>query len=311
MEGTKVLRVAVGDCVRHTGCPDWGLGIVLSIRPDDKIDLYFEHHPSRAVVTLKSNPTLLQVTRTAPTDALLAFAAKPAGRAKTKAATPKAKRAAAEITQEEAVKRFLSRFPKGFRDPEYLASERDYKMAAHEIFANGLPVAERAKLLRKGEIANLVDRLQYIESRTNLLYPTEKARLRDGLKDHQAAARFIGALFALLDAPSVNEGMFEAYARAVESLPAPGGRVASWPVATIFPFLAQPERHMFLKPEGTKAAAQRLGINLFYKPQVNWRTYSQVLELGRTIKEELAPYGCRDMVDAQSFIWVVEALGGP
>ncbi len=300
------LEVSAGACVRHLKRSEWGLGLVLSVRAGEKIDVYFEQHPSNRFVTLKADPALLQVSKSPPTPALAAYLEGEKRRATKRARSPKTHAPPPDISHEEAVKRFLKLFPKGFRDPEYLEQERNYKLAAHDIFANGLPPSERAKLLRNGEIANLVDRLQYIESKTNLLFPTEKARLRDGLKDHQAALPFIGALFALLDAPSVNEGMFEAYARAVESLPAPGGRVDTWPIATIFPFLAQPERHMFLKPIVTKAAAQRVGIDLFYKPEINWRTYSQLLKLAATLKEKLAPHGCRDMIDAQSFIWRVD-----
>ncbi len=300
------LTLAPGACVRHLRCPDWGLGIVLSVRAGEKVDVYFELHPSRGFVTLKTDPTMLRVSKAAPTPALVEYRESLGRTSARRLKGRKAPPAPPKIAQEEAVRRFLERFPKGFRDRDYLATERDYKVAAHEIFLNGLPPGDRARLFRRGEIANLVDRFQSIESRTNLLYPTEKARLRGGLKDYKAAVRFIGALFALLDAPTVTEGIFEAYARAVEALPAPGGRVDTWPVATILPFLAQPNRHMFLKPLVTKAAAHRVGVDLFYKSEINWRTYGQLLNLGAELKQRLAPYGCRDMVDVPSFIWLTD-----
>lgn len=302
----KMLQLSTGTCVRHLKCSEWGLGLVLSVRAGNKVDVYFERHPSNGVVVLKADPGVIRISKTAPTPPLVKyrdsqFGHKPKGKTGKKVSPPPP-----EITHEEAVKRFLALFPKGFRDPVYLEQERNYKLAAHDIFANGLPPSERAKLLRKGEIANLVDRLWYIESRTNLLSPFEKARLRDALKDHRTAVPFLGALFALLDAPAITEGHFNALARSIEALPAPRGRVDTWPIATIFPFLAQPNRHMFLKPVVTKAAALRVGIDLFYEPSLNWRTYNQTVQLGRVLHEKLATYGCRDMIDVQSFVWRIE-----
>ena len=95
-----------------------------------------------------------------------------------------------------------------------------------------------------------------------------------------------------------------ALASAVSALPQPGSRVATWPVATIFPYLAHPDRNMFLKPEVTKEAAQRLGFHLNYKSEPNWLTYRSLLSLAELLMEELRPLGARDLIDVQSFIWV-------
>ena len=74
------------------------------------------------------------------------------------------------------------------------------------------------------------------------------------------------------------------------------------------PFIAQPDRHVFLKPDVTKEAAKRLGFNLNYKPQPNWLTYSHVLKMAAIYREKLASLKPRDMIDVQSFFWV--ACGG-
>jgi hypothetical protein len=301
-----LLKLSTGACVRHLKCSDWGLGLVLSLRAGNKVDVYFERHPSNAVVTLKADPSLIRLSKTAPTPPLIQYRDRLFTPVKKSKHRNKAPPPPPEITHQEAVRRFLALFPRGFRDDAYIEQERNYKMAAHSIFADGLPARERAKLLKSGEVANLIDRLQYIEGKTNLLSPFEKARLRDGLRDHRTAMPFLGALFAMLDAPVITEAHFNALARSIEALPAPRGRVDTWPIATIFPFLAQPDRHMFLKPIVTKAAAARVGIDLFYEANLNWKTYSQTLELGRVLLKELAPYGCRDMIDVQSFVWRIE-----
>jgi hypothetical protein len=76
-----------------------------------------------------------------------------------------------------------------------------------------------------------------------------------------------------------NQATVTAYFDAIEKLPQPKGRVATWPIATLMPFLAQPDRHMFLKPEITQEAEARLGFHLSYKPHPNWLTYKKLLEL--------------------------------
>ena len=54
-------------------------------------------------------------------------------------------------------------------------------------------------------------------------------------------------------------------------------------VLTMLPFLAQPHRFMFLKPEVTQKAADRLLWNLNYTSKLNWLTYSRLLEMRRTL----------------------------
>lgn len=45
-----------------------------------------------------------------------------------------------------------------------------------------------------------------------------------------------------------------------EPLPRKQTRVLTWPLATVFGFLAQPDRHFFLKPNVTRQAARAYGV---------------------------------------------------
>jgi hypothetical protein len=91
-------------------------------------------------------------------------------------------------------------------------------------------------------------------------------------------------------------------------LPAERGPVAKWTVATIIPFLAQPNRFMFLKPEVTKKAADSLGFELNYKAEPNWLTYKCLLRMADIYGQKLAYLKPRDLIDVQSFFYV--ACGG-
>jgi hypothetical protein len=74
--------------------------------------------------------------------------------------------------------------------------------------------------------------------------------------------------------------------------------------------LACPGEHIFLKPEVTQLAAEILSYDIRYEPRVNWATYERVLGLAAEIKARLSALGQeelvpKDMIDVQSFIWVV------
>jgi hypothetical protein len=299
------MKLAVSTCVRHRKLPEWGLGVVLGVRAGNKADVYFENHPSAKAVTLLANPAMLEVVSDPPTDKLKAYQEellRPARRA----AKPRKKAPPPEVgTQEEAVARFLALFPGGFEDPAYLAEERNYKVEAHELFSRLLSREIRMACIAEQRVEPLVEAALQIDASTNLISPFEKAALRDGLKDLPGSLAFFAALSALIDSPAPSEGHFQALARAVEAIPAARGRVFTWPIVTLFPFLASPGQHLFVKPTSTRAEAYRLKHELGYDSAPNWTTYASALSMAEKLKGQLAGLGCRDMIDVQSFIYRV------
>jgi hypothetical protein len=87
-------------------------------------------------------------------------------------------------------------------------------------------------------------------------------------------------------------------------LPRKQTRVLTWPLVTIFGFIAQPETHIFLKPNVTRIAARKYGFEFQYHSKPNWNTYAGLLEFAATIRRDLRDLRPRDMIDLQSFIWV-------
>jgi Ca-activated chloride channel family protein len=206
-------------------------------------------------------------------------------------------------TLESLMVRFRKEFPQGFSDRRYLDEERDDKCKVHDLFQEQLGVEQIRDLLLRGEIRELVKRALRVLGKANLLAAKfEVAPLKDAMDDETAARSFFEALAELLDATSVNEPVFEKYLAAIFSLPAPRGRVASWPVATVFPFIARPDIHMFLKPNVTKKAARSIGFDPKYKTTPNWTTYQRLLQMSTTYLELLRPFGAIDFIDVQSFI---------
>lgn len=221
---------------------------------------------------------------------------------------------AERLTLNQAIEYFLNRFSGGFSDPEYIGDkykgERQYKLLAHQRYATKLGSGQAQELLASGQIEELRRRALSVVSQVNLLSIFESAAFHDALSDAGTAEHFFQVLLRLLDAPKVTAEVFQPYADAVCDLPVEVGksRVATWPVATILPYLAQPDRHMFLKPGVTQEAANRLGFDLHYEPRLNWKTYEALLRMGEVYMELLRPLGPRDSIDIQSFIYI--ACGG-
>src|SRR3984957_12366437 len=71
-------------------------------------------------------------------------------------------------------RKFLRYFPNGFMDDNYLAWERDYKIAAHRSWNAMLNHQEFAGLLRANKFEEVAMRAVRIESRTNLIFSFEK-----------------------------------------------------------------------------------------------------------------------------------------
>ena len=83
-----------------------------------------------------------------------------------------------------------------------------------------------------------------------------------------------------------------------------GNAALTWPLVTVFSFIAQPDTHMFLKPLVTREAARVLGFDFQYATRPNWNTYANLLEFAARVRRDQRRLKPRDMIDLQSFIWV-------
>ncbi len=201
-------------------------------------------------------------------------------------------------------RKFLRFFPKGFADEKYFDWERGYKWRAHEKWKDTLNRAEFDSLLKKGEFLEIASRAVKIESPTNLLFSFEKMALRDALRIESDARSFAESLFAFLYGAGKLKNKFEKWVAAIESLPKKQSRVLTHPIVTVFPFLAQPEKHIFLKPTVTRRAAANYNFDLSYQSQPSWETYERLLNFAALIETDLADLKPLDMIDIQSFVWV-------
>ncbi|HUQ21101.1 MAG TPA: hypothetical protein VM099_15895 [Gemmatimonadaceae bacterium] len=201
-------------------------------------------------------------------------------------------------------KKFLKFFPDAFADETYIDWERDYKWEAHERWESTLGQPEFRGLLKSGEYQEAARRAVNLESRTNLLFSFEKMALRDAVKSEAGARAFAEGLYDWVYSAGDDRKKFEQWCEVVAALPRRQTRVLTWPLVTVFGFLALPEKHFFLKPMVTKLAAREYGFDFQYRSRPNWETYENLLEFAEVVRRDLSDLDPRDMIDIQSFLWV-------
>jgi hypothetical protein len=216
-----------------------------------------------------------------------------------------AKSAGSGVAAHGCRRKFLRIFPKGFRDETYLAWERNYKMEAHQRWNQTLDRPTFRRLLRKGEYAQIAALAVGVEARTHLIFSFEKMALRDAIRPSKGAQLFAKGLYDYLYGSRDQAAIFERWCATVASLPRKQSRVSTWPIITVFGFLAQPTRHIYLKPNVTRRAATAYGFPFHYESRPSWKTYASILQLAAVIRTDLKDLRPRDMIDIQSFIWVM------
>jgi hypothetical protein len=196
--------------------------------------------------------------------------------------------------------RFLRLFPDGFGGAEFARHERDPKVSASSFLNSVLPLEMACS--PRPEHCELAMKAY---TKIGMLSPFESARTRDVLKGADGVA-FIAAAAALARG-EVGSGL-----KTIERVFAPHGQ-PSWPAATFLPFFWRPDDCMFLKPEVTKDFAERVGhpFASVYGAKLEAPVYEALMSLALETKAQLKDLGPRDMIDIQSFIWIVGAYDEP
>lgn len=219
--------------------------------------------------------------------------------------TAAAKRRIISSGAEKARKKFLRFFPRGFSDETYFAWERGYKWRAHERWSELLSRRVFRRLLHEREFGEISALALKSLSGTNLIFSFESMALRDALKSASGAKHFSEGLYEMLYGRGSLPQRFDNWCETVAALPKKQSRVLTHPVVTVFGFLAQPETHIFFKPTVTRTAAERYGFELPYASRPSWETYRHVMDFASVVAADLRDLKPKDMIDIQSFIWVI------
>jgi hypothetical protein len=200
--------------------------------------------------------------------------------------------------------KFLRIFPGGFSDVNYLAWERDYKWSAHREWDMVLGRSIFAALLRDGAYEEIAGRAVKIESKTNLIFSFEKMALRDAVRPPSGARDFSHGLYRFLYDAGEPATKFDRWCEVVAGLPRRQTRVLTWPIVTVFGFIALPKIHFFVKPKVTREAARAWRYALAYESRPSWKSYAGMLAFAADARRGLRTLRPRDLIDIQSFLWV-------
>jgi hypothetical protein len=129
--------------------------------------------------------------------------------------------------------------------------------------------------------------------------------LRDALRTSQGARDFSKGLLDFAYGKSALPTRFERWTATVARLPRRQTRVLTWPIATVFGFLARPDEQIFLKPNVTRRAAEAYEFDFDYASRPSWNTYASILAFASRVRRDLRDLRPRDMIDLQSFMWVL------
>lgn len=208
-------------------------------------------------------------------------------------------------SKSRCIKKFLYYFPGGFRDEKYIDWERNYKWLAHVEWLEGLNKEQYQSLIKSGDHKEIVGHTIRLESKTNLLFSFEKMALRDAVREKSGAKDFAEGLFDYVYGKGPMQKRFEFFTETLSGLPRKQTKVLSWPLQTVFGFIANPQEQIFLKPKVTKTAAEKYGFDFEYQSRPNWTTYRSLLQFAKEIRNDIADLEPKDLIDIQSFIWVL------
>ena len=218
---------------------------------------------------------------------------------------PVTKKDPVEKARLQCRRKFLHYFKKGFTDATYIDWERQYKLDAHFSFQQELNKAEYERLIKAKKYNEIAAKAVRVESRTNLLFSFEKMALRDAVKETAWSRPFALGLYDYVYGDDHLENRFNAFSEILAQLQRKQTRVHTWPLQTVFGFIANPEEHIFLKPRVTQVAAEKYSYPFIYKSKPNWETYKSLIDFAGQIKQDVDDLKPQDYIDLQSFIWVM------
>lgn len=312
--------LGIGAYVRH---PSWGPGKVVSA-DSSLIRVYFrdvdEPFPEKRVKTFdqKGLPmlTVIEPFADAALDNLPPWKDGKFVRYKT------------DLTIGAAKRDFLRRFSDGIDDAEFRREEIDYKRSAHARYMTLFSPHARGWIAENDHeaIASALDavygdpRAPKIgpDSRLNVLYQkVEEPAYFDALRGGgEYTVRYAEAALDFIERDGTEQ--FDRYVRALEHLPTRegGARIDLWTTLTWLPFIAAPDQHCLIKPTIIQSFASALAFEPNYKSQLNHLTYRSVQAMTDGMRETLRSSEVNlqgrelDMIDVQSFMWVVARYNG-
>lgn len=276
----------IDDYVQHINMTEWGTGKIISPERDGKYDVFFEAQGKKTMQATflkpaeKANSVILDEV-SSETDF------------------------SKSSSISDVISYFLRLFPEGFETQEYREHERDYKVDASNFMNECLGKTQMDALLHDKNYSKIWEQAKRVVQKTNLIFPQEKMALTDAINaSPEREEEFSKTLYELLHGDNTLQARFTKFSNFLGKYGA-----LKWTTATYFLFLADPNKYAFMKPMVMDKAAAAFSYPLNRTKDVDWATYSRLIDLYDYIQKylientSLKPH---DMIDVQSFIWCAD-----
>jgi len=309
-----MFAIRVGSYVTHSLRPAWGVGKVFGQSQQHVLVGFSQLPEEERFKRMEWRPGLLERALDVKDDAELdSWKVDCDSTCHYIGAVAKPKRTAKAglWTREQGMERFLHKYSNGFTDAWYRSSHRDARLAQSGLWQELLPGSTMRELAvdRPHIAAQHILKVLDLREKPLLHVKSELPRVHAAMMRTEKMTPFLIALADLLDARRPTAALYAAYLGAFAALESPvNKKPLTWPIVTVLPFIAQPARHMFVKPTATRAAAVGLGFELKFKSAPNWVTYDRVLAFSDDLLAFIKPRMGEDMIDVQAFMTgIVEA----
>lgn len=221
-------------------------------------------------------------------------------------AVEKTKRAPKAMwTREEAMERFLAKYSNGFIDTWYKSSDRNDRMAQHDLWMKTFP-GDKLRTDATTDPYRTGQKILEVLTKPSkpLLHPkTEMPKLKEAFEKQESLRPLLMALADLLDAEKPTAELYAAYLAGFAVLGAPANRTPlTWSIVSAIPSIARPQTHIHVRPNPLRRAASGLGFELKFQPKPNWITYERILAFAGNLKDFIKPRSGEDMFDVLAFI---------
>ncbi|MHB8804376.1 MAG: McrB family protein [Coriobacteriia bacterium] len=197
----------------------------------------------------------------------------------------------------------------GFADERFVHDETTYKMDASAKARTLLAADELRQLIEDEQFDEVVQRVEKVAHITNMLWlqAPQAGDLAILYRQGFESASFSWAVFDLLYGQGTSPERLGRYAEYAVS----HGLPARWTLPTYLLMLIDPESELFVKPEATKWFLKQMGVSLKLGSKASGEIYASIREAAEDLREQLAPFEPKTMLDIQSYIWVAYRAGEP
>lgn len=209
------------------------------------------------------------------------------------------------------------RYPdwESFSHPAFVAEETAPKRASVQKAQQLLSQSALDALLAQGDFDGFVDRLNRLAKDNNLLWRLAPSSGDTAVLYHPNldTPTFCVQMRNLLYGDRPSPERLQTFSDYLKEQDLPN----KWPFATYYLFLCHPDADMFVKPRTARwflkfTWAEEPEEELALKTKVlismfpGAGSYGALLAHSAELRQALSPFGARDMVDVQSFVWVCE-----